>query len=269
MEMARAIAAGEFSVYYQPRFAAGTLVPVSAEALVRWTARPDMSPDRFIPRLERNGAIEPLTMFVVATVCQDIHRLRNALGVNPKISINISPALFSKSLFADGLLDFISMNGIRPSMIEMEITESFVTHDLGAVVTSVTKLRDAGFEIALDDFGTGMSSLHYLDILPASTIKIDRHFVTGIGARPTCERIVASVLDMARAANVSTVVEGVETVAQLKYVSDLGCNEAQGFLLAHPMPFNDFLAFMLRHHKPRLQLVAAIPPLHTLSPEGC
>lgn len=244
-DLSRSIAAGEFSVYYQPRFSVDGGVCVSAEALVRWTARPDFMPSLFIPRMERDGSIGAITMFVVETVCRDIGRMKECLpGFCPKISINIAPCLFRDELFVVRLQEAISSHRISPSQVELEITESSVLQDFDAVVSSAASLRAAGFDLALDDFGTGLSSLHYLDLLPASVVKIDRHFITGIGVRRASDRIVSSIIRLVRDMGMLSVAEGVETSAQLSYVADHGCDEAQGFLFARPMPFNEFLLFM-------------------------
>ncbi len=272
MTTACAIASGEFGVYYQPRFEARTLAPVSAEALVRWLPDPTLSPCAFIPKMERNGSIGDLTMFVLATVCQDIHQFRARMGCWPKVSVNISPALFRDPQSASQLADLVATYGVPPSVIEMEITEGFIQIDLETVVTAVRQLSAAGFEIALDDFGTGMSSLHYLDLMPASTIKIDRHFIIGAGARPTCARIVSSVVKLARESGLASVAEGVETAEQLKYVSALGCHEIQGFLLARPTPFDAYLTFtefMLRRRLPSPRPEEGRPQPRILLPQGC
>lgn len=251
-DISRCIAAGEFSVYYQPRFSVRTGVCVSAEALVRWVTRPESLPDLFISGMERNGCIGVITKFVIETVCRDIGALNEITGACPKISINIAPALFLDELFVIKLQDIISSQGIKPHQVELEITESSVLTDFDAVIRSAATLRAAGFELALDDFGTGLSSLHYLDMVPASVVKIDRHFISGIGVRRTSDYIVASIARLARDMGMLSVAEGVENPAQLSFVTDHGCDEVQGFLLARPMPFGDFMKFIMAE-QPRQQ----------------
>lgn len=262
-----AIAKGEFNVYYQPRFDVRTLTPVSAEALVRWIPEPRLTPGAFIPEMERNGSIAELTALVMDTVCTDLRHLHSKLGFYPKISVNISPALFRDPSAVPRLAGIVALNGIKSSMIEMEITEGYVAIDVEAVIAAARRFSEAGFEIALDDFGTGMSSLHYLDVMPVSTIKIDRHFISGVGSRTTCDHIVSSMVRLARETGVMSVAEGVETIEQLKYIAGLGCDEAQGFLLARPMPFDDYLNFNLRYPQARQEEDQAQSRI--LLPQGC
>lgn len=250
-EVGRSLEAGEFSVYYQPRLSIETGACVSVEALLRWTARPGSTPGDFIPNMEQNGDMSMATTFVVDTVCRDIWRMKGVLpGPIPKVSINIAPSLFLDDLFVTRLLNDIGSRHVRPAEIELEITESSVLQDFDAVISSAAALRTAGFDLALDDFGTGLSSLHYLDLLPVSVIKIDRHFVGGIGVRRASDQIVASIIRLAKDMSMVAVAEGVETQAQFDYVAAHGCDEVQGYLLAKPMPFNEFLAFFLANCSP-------------------
>lgn len=239
-----AIAAGEFCVYYQPRFSVTTRLPGAAEALLRWATRPDISPDVFVPEMERNGHIEAATLFITESVCKHIRYLQSSLGFSPKIAINIPPALLCDNKFAGRLRALVDSYEVPPNLIEIEITESTLAHDFASVVNSATLLRTDGHDIALDDFGTGFSGLRYLDLVPASVIKIDRHFVSGLGSRKTCDMIVAAVAQMARDSGMITVAEGVETQSQLDHIARLGYNEAQGFLLGMPMPFDEFFTFL-------------------------
>ncbi len=262
-----AIAAGEFCVYYQPRFSMKRRTPCAAEALIRWPARPELSPEVFVPEMERNGHIEALTMFVAEAVCQHIHNLRSSLGFSPKIAINVPPALLSDKSFLARMCDLVAAYDVSPELIEIEITESSFAPDISALVSSAETLRSKGFGVALDDFGTGFSGLRYLDLIPASIIKMDRHFVSGLGKRKTCDMIVASVARMARETGLIAVAEGVETQAQLDHVTALGYNEVQGFLLGHPMPFVQFLSFLAGHRAQQQKAGTAQP--HILLPAGC
>lgn len=263
-----AIAAGEFCVYYQPRFSMKKrLNPCAAEALIRWSAQPGLSPEMFVTEMERNGHIEALTMFVAESVCQHIHNLQSSLGISPKIAINVPPALLSDKGFLARMCALIAAYDVSPELIEIEITESSIAPDILALVSSVEMLRSAGFGVALDDFGAGFSGLRYLDLIPASIIKMDRHFVSGLGKRKTCDMIVASVARMARETGMIAVAEGVETQAQLDYVAALGYNEVQGFLLGRPMPFGQFISF-LAGYRARHQKAGTAQP-RILLPAGC
>lgn len=263
-DLRKAIEVSEFSVCYQPRFSLETGAPRAAEALVRWGER---RPGVFIPEMERNGNIRAVTMFVVQTVCAHIHRIQENLGCCPRISLNISPVLFCDKDFIANLRSIIAEQGIPPSMIELEITESAVAHDFLSVVKSAKIVREDGHDLALDDFGTGFSGLRYLDMIPASIIKLDRHFVGGLGKRKTCDVIVASVAHLASETGMITVAEGVENRAQLKAVTDLGYDEVQGFLMAKPMPFLEFVAFLSKHLPQKR--AATTPQLHNCALVSC
>lgn len=261
-----AIAAGEFCVHYQPRFSVATRLPASAEALLRWPSRPGITPDVFVPEMERGGHIETITMVVVESVCKHIIHLQSSLGISPKIAVNIPPALLCDNKFVTNLRTLVSSYDVSPTLIEIEITESTLAHDIASVVRSATRLRADGHDIALDDFGTGFSGLRYLDLIPASVIKIDRHFVNGLGKRKTCDMIVAAVAQMARDSGMVAVAEGVETKDQLDHVAGLDYNEAQGFLLGRAMPFGEFFTFLVAH---RTRQKVKTPQPHTLLPAGC
>lgn len=224
--------------------------------------------DRVILGLERNGMIEDTTLFVITTVCAHMRRLKASVGYSPKVAINISPLLFHTPWFVSEARRIIEHNEIPPSMIEFEITESRIVHNIDVVSKAATELRNEGFGIALDDFGTGFSGLRYLDSIPASALKIDRHFVSGLGQRQTCDAIVESVARLAAATGVIAVAEGIETQTQLSAVIDMGYDELQGFLLAKPIPFPDLAVFLrqFNHDQPYPES-AALHHSHLL--EGC
>lgn len=212
------------------------------EALLRWD-RP-FSTERVILKLEQNGLIHDVTLFVIATICSNIKILRSKVGCSPRVAINVSPVLFSNPWFIKEARRVIDHYKIDPTMIEFEITESRIAHDIEAVSRVAKSLRAEGYGIALDDFGAGFSGLRYLDMIPASALKIDRHFIEGLGERKTCDAIVANVAKLALETGLIAVAEGVETEAQMKMVVDMGYGEIQGFLLAKPMPFSSLVVFL-------------------------
>lgn len=219
--------------------------------------------------MEVNGYIEAITMFVAESVCKHIKYLHSSLGFSPKIAINVPPTLLCDKHFVTRLRKLFNSAacGVPPELIEIEITESTTAHDHTAVVNSASQLRSDGHDIALDDFGTGFSGLRNLDLIPASIIKIDRHFVNGLGERKTCDMIVASVARMARDSSMIAVAEGIETHAQLEHVTSLGYHEAQGFLLGKPMPPKAFFSFLAARPQDPQKTQMAQPRI--LSPAGC
>lgn len=242
VELNKAVKDGEFRVYYQPRFSARNQTPEMVEALLRWDKKYPI--DQVVLKLEQNGLIQDVTLMVVASVCSHMRKLKETIGCSPKVAINMSPLLFADPWFMQEVQKVIQQNGVPPPMIEFEITESRFSHDIESVGRIAIELRQEGFGIGLDDFGVGFSGLKYLDSIPASALKIDRHFIDGLGRREKCDAIVASVAKLAYDAGMIAVAEGIETEAQLRTVKNMGYDELQGFLLAKPMSFADLAAFL-------------------------
>lgn len=256
---------GEFMVYYQPRFSAGSQSPEMVEALLRFAGKGNkkISTETLVHELERSGAIGGVTTFVVRTVCSHILQLTRSLGYSPKVAINMAPTLFTDFGFMQGIQKIIQDNNINPTMIEFEITESTMVNDIVSAGHAATDLRKSGFGIGLDDFGSGFCGLKYLDAIPATALKIDRHFICGLGHREKCNTIVAVAARLADAMGMVAVAEGVETQKQLSLVTQMGYGEVQGFLLARPMSFKE-LAIFLNPHQPSDEAL-----LHSRSIAGC
>jgi EAL domain-containing protein (putative c-di-GMP-specific phosphodiesterase class I) len=184
------------------------------------------------------------------------------------MAINISPILFADKRFVRDARQIIDAHGIPPHMIEFEITESLHVHDIDQVSKTARELMDDGFGIGIDDFGTGFSSLKYLDTIPASTLKIDRHFIEGIGKRAKCNLIAETVARLAIDAGMIAVAEGIETNEQLDAVINMGYDELQGFLLAKPMSLSGLEVFLKGFNQDcRPPSNAAL--LHSHFQEGC
>jgi len=240
--------ARNFTVFYQPRFALtpGEPTMTRAEALLRRADNVDAPVFPLIAQAERDGHIGALTEFVARRVCRAINQMLWAVGFSPCISINISPALLQNKVFINNLRALIKSHSVDPQMIEFEITESCNVDDYSNARSCCDALRDDGFGLALDDFGTGLSGLRRLDMFPVSAIKLDRHFIGGIGVRQTSEIIVSTTADIARQFGITAVAEGIETEHQLNHVIRCGYQEAQGFMLARPMPLRDLLMHLHR-----------------------
>lgn len=236
------------------------------EALLRWD-RP-YGTERVILKLEQNGLIHDVTLFVMAVICSNIRSLKKTFGHSPKVAINVSPILFSNPWFIKEARRIVNQNQIDPNMIEFEITESRIAHDIQTVGRVAKSLRADGYGIALDDFGAGFSGLRYLDMIPASVLKIDRHFIEGLGIRNTCDAIVASVAKIALDTGLIAVAEGIETEKQKNSVVAMGYDELQGFLLAKPMSFSNLMAFLEQIKFRRDPLQDAVQ-LHSHSTINC
>ncbi len=234
--MKKAISDKEFSLHYQPLFAAEDQKLVGFEALIRWTS-PEMgtvSPGIFIPAAEETRLILPIGEWVLRTACEFMKRLNKMSGAGLTISINISILQLQQPNFAQMVLDIIEQNQLSPEHLELEITESVLIQYLHDVWDNITLLKQNGVRIALDDFGTGYSSLNYLTQLPINTLKIDRSFIERIGIVEDSKVIIGSIISISKKMGIITVAEGVETADQLNYLQEVECDIIQGFLLGKP-----------------------------------
>jgi diguanylate cyclase (GGDEF)-like protein len=225
--------ADQLSVAFQPLFSGRTGEIAGAEALVRWN-HPKLgpiSPVRFVPIAEGSGLIEPLGEFVLRTAMHF-----GARWPGRRIAVNISPVQLRNPHFADHVLDRLVETGMRPSDLELEITEGILLDGKSAAVETIKDLRQAGIRVALDDFGTGYSSLNYLKRYPVDSIKIDRSFVAQLGTSDPSTAIVSAMVTLAHALGIEVTAEGVETQEQMNILKGMGCNVFQGFLLSRPIP---------------------------------
>jgi len=245
-----AINDGELQLHYQPiRHARGGLL-VGAEALLRWT-HPKLGlvpPREFLAVAEDTGQIVPIGEWVFGMVCEQLRRWRLA-GLAPlPVSVNLSGFQLRDS----GLLAFVANaleeSGTSPAMIELEITESTLMSDDDFTRDTLSELKATGVGFALDDFGTGYSSLGYLRRFPFDAVKIDRAFVQDIVSDPGGQGLTRGVIDMAHGLGLRVVAEGVETVAELEFLQETGCDCIQGHLISPPLPAAEFTRY-LEHEK--------------------
>jgi diguanylate cyclase (GGDEF)-like protein/PAS domain S-box-containing protein len=254
-ELRTAIEQDELFLELQPEvdLASGELVGV--EALVRWhhPTRGVLAPGEFIDIAEDAGLVVPLGALVLDRACQ-LATAWSARHGDFTVACNVSPLQLQDDSFVTVVADTLARHGTTPSTLRLELTESALLTARSAGVLS--DLRDLGVRLAIDDFGTGYSSLSYLDRLPVDALKIDRsflaHIVTGEERAPLIEAIVG----IARALDLHVVAEGVETPAQRKLVSDLGCQSGQGFLFGRPLE-REQIDVLLERRRPRL---VAVPP---------
>ncbi len=216
-----------------------------AEALVRWIdpVRGTVSPAQFIPLAEESDLIFPIGRWVLETACQQIKRWDKQPQLEHLIlSINVSAREFSREDFVDDVLGLIASSGINPGRLCIEITESMLLHDAETAVSKMSVLRQAGVLFSLDDFGTGYSSLSYLKRLPLSELKIDQSFLHGIESNANDLAIVNTIIALGKTLGLSVIAEGVETESQRQTLIKLGCTRFQGYLIAKPVPVNEFEA---------------------------
>jgi diguanylate cyclase (GGDEF)-like protein len=249
-DLRRAAAARELEVHYQPIIDLRTGSIAMAEALVRWHHPEEgpIPPSVFIPTAEATGAISAVSDLVLSTVARDVAgwSREGILPPRARIAVNISPTEFEQRDFTERLAATLADEGVSPSQLELEITESLLVEDMRAAAARLELLDDLGFLIALDDFGTGYSSLSYLHTLPFHTLKIDRRFVGDL-RDDRSGTITRAILTLAHNLGIVAVAEGVETDGQRTFLAEAGCDLVQGFLYAPPMPRVAFERFLTEH----------------------
>ena len=238
-----------FELFYQPKFDLdNTTLVIGAEALLRWKD-PELgivSPQDFIAIAERSGLISAVTEFVIDSVCKQIAQWKMAGIKVPTIALNVSARDLLAAGFSNKLIGVLDRYQLEYCAIQLEITEGSLLDNNQVVFDNLTVASAHGIKIAIDDFGTGYSSLSYLKRLPLSELKIDKSFVDGLGYEKEDEAITLAIISLAKALELQTVAEGVETKQQLAWLDQHGCNMAQGFALAKPMPLHEFEDMLAR-----------------------
>jgi diguanylate cyclase (GGDEF)-like protein/PAS domain S-box-containing protein len=235
----------EFVLHYQPKVDSETGAIVGLEALIRWQS-PELGlvpPVQFIPLLEQTGLILQVGNWALRRAALD-HRAWSERGLKaPRIAVNVSPIQMRQRNFV-AVVEQAIREGLAPTGIDLEITESLVMEDVQANIAKLKALRALGMSIAIDDFGTGYSSLAYLAQLPVQTLKIDRSFVKGMHTDPNAMSLISTIIQLAHSLRLKVVAEGVETDDQAKFLRLLRCDELQGYLFSKPLPA-DALALRL------------------------
>ena len=246
LELRRALERREFSLHYQAKIDLTNGQPCGAEALLRWNhpERGSVAPVEFIPVLEETGLIVPVGEWVLKRACEDLKSWQREGAPGMPVAVNLSARQFRQHDLEERIRAIVHGAGIDPSLIELEITESQLMHDPDHAVRVLHALGQAGVRIAIDDFGTGYSSLAYLTRFPLASLKIDRSFVADVLDDEADATIVRTIVDMAHTLGFTVIAEGVELDTQAAFLRTLGCEQAQGFLFARPMPAAEFSALI-------------------------
>ncbi len=236
-DLRRALAEGGLEVHFQPFTAIGSRHIVGAEALARWShpVHGPVPPSEFIPLAEQAGLIGALGAWVLRTACAQAAQWDGLC-----LAVNLSPEQVRRSGIVEQVRTILEETGLPPSRLELEITEGCLLHETPQTLTTLTRLRALGVSIALDDFGTGFSSLSYLRRYPFSKLKVDRSFVDSMADDAATQAIVQAVVALGRSLSMRVIAEGVETEAQLGMLSEMDCDEAQGYLLGRPCNAAEF-----------------------------
>ncbi|MCR4542394.1 EAL domain-containing protein [Pseudomonas sp. 18.1.10] len=247
-DLRNAVEQQQFCLHYQPKFDAVSGIPVGAEALLRWEHPQQglLLPATFIELAEKTGLIIPIGEWVLNEACRQM-RLWYAQGYEDwRIAVNLSAMQFCHAGLVKSVASALDRHQLPANSLTLEITETTAMSDADASMTVLQLLSDMGVDLSIDDFGTGYSSLMYLKRLPANELKIDRGFVRDLEHDGDDAAIVSAIVALGHALGLRIVAEGVETDVQQNFLTRLGCNSLQGYLLGHPLPAERFMADIQR-----------------------
>ncbi|MBV8926030.1 MAG: EAL domain-containing protein [Bradyrhizobium sp.] len=247
-DLSMAIRNGELSLYFQPQAISASTVEESEiigfEALARWLhpVRGFVPPGEFIPLAEESGLIVEMGEWILREACREA-----ASWPKPRqIAVNLSPAQFVHGDLVGLVHSILLETGLSPGRLELEITEGVLIEDFDRGLALLRRLKALGVRISMDDFGSGYSSLSYLQAFPFDKIKVDRAFVINLGRNPQSAAIISAVIDLGHGLGMSLVAEGVETVEQLAFLADEGCDAVQGYLIGKPLPIGQYATLVGR-----------------------
>lgn len=244
-QLRQAISKGEICAHYQPKVNLQTQRISSVEALARWN-HPQLglvSPAVFIPIAEETGLIKTITEQVLEQACNHA-RHWHQLGYPIAVSVNLSVHHVRQGNIYSLVVKTLAKTGLPAHLLELELTENHLLDNAENVIAEFTRLRELGVRLAIDDFGTGFSSLNYLKIFPANTIKIDQCFIQGVASNNADAQITKAVISMAHNLDIKVVAEGIETREQLDFLSESGCDELQGYYISRPLPAEHILGLL-------------------------
>jgi EAL domain-containing protein (putative c-di-GMP-specific phosphodiesterase class I) len=238
----------QFVLHYQPKVELEGRGIVGLEALIRWQS-PELGlvpPMKFLPLLEETGLILPVGAWALKRATLD-HRNWVEQGLKPpRVAVNVSTIQLRQRDFV-GILEQAIMEGVAPTGLDLEITESLIMEDVQHTIEKLLEVRKLGIGIAIDDFGTGYSSLSYLARLPVSTLKIDRSFIITMLENPDATTLIQTIISMAHSLRLKVVAEGVETEEQATMLKLLRCDQMQGYLFSKPLPLEEVTALLRRN----------------------
>jgi diguanylate cyclase (GGDEF)-like protein/PAS domain S-box-containing protein len=245
-QLRRALERREFRVVYQPKVDIRSGQVTGVEALLRWTspALGPVSPASFIPIAENTGLILPIGAWVLATACASASAWARELGAPVKVAVNLSIRQFHQKDLVPVVRQVLADTGLPAASLELEITESTAMSGREHVDTLLTGIRELGVELSIDDFGTGYSSLAYLKRFPVQRLKVDRAFVHDLGRDVDSSAIIRAIVTLGHGLQMRIVAEGVETAAQLALLSELDCDEYQGYLFSRPVEADEVVPLL-------------------------
>ncbi len=256
-DLQTAIENNQFQLYFQPQvdLAGGQII--GAEALLRWVhpQRSFIPPDYFIPIAEKTRFIDDITEWTI----------RNALWLirdwpetseTLRVSVNLSPKVLGDESLTESIVNSAKIFNADLQCLTLEITESALMEDISKTIIILEQLRAEGINISIDDFGSGYSSMAYFKNIPANELKIDKSFVTNMLENPANLHIVSSIIDMAQGFGLKVIAEGIEDLQTYEKLQEMGCDIAQGYYVAKPMPNDDYIKWFNQYTEVTDQLSA-------------
>ncbi|MDO6709436.1 EAL domain-containing protein [Aliiglaciecola sp. 2_MG-2023] len=243
--MRSAIVDNHFQLFFQPQYSLKEKRIIGAEVLIRWQLDEQwISPSEFIPLAEHSGLILPLGDWILTSVCQKAQHIV-AMGFEDiVIAVNISPKQFSAPNFVKMVKRALLSSGLAAKNLELEITEGVLFNKEADTINTLNQLNQMGIKLAIDDFGTGYSSLSYLQVFPVTKLKIDQSFVRNMHLNKADKSIVRSVIELGNELGVTLIAEGVEESEQVDLLTQMGCDEIQGYWLSKPLDESYFSHFL-------------------------
>ncbi len=247
-QLRKAIERGELDLHYQPQLDVVTGKFCGLEALLRWDSHElgRISPAEFIPLAEETGLIVSIGEWVLRKACQQAKKLQDQNIPFNRMAVNVSAIQFLHKGFSSLVTKILAETGLKPDVLELELTESVLINDEDIVLNVLQSLKKIGVQLAIDDFGTGYSSLSRLKSFPIDRLKIDQGFVRNIEQDSDNAAIVVAVIAMAEGMDMKVIAEGVETDGQLAFLKNKRCNEVQGYLLSKPLPSAQIEEFLMK-----------------------
>lgn len=256
----RALERDQLVLYYQSKIDLKTGRIVGAEALMRWQ-HPDMGlvlPTQFIALAEETGLINSIGNWALYEVCRQNQAWQNAKLRPITIAVNLSARQFDDDALYDTVADALTVSGLDPIWLELEITESLIMRNADQTVNVLQRFSDLGLNISIDDFGTGYSSLSYLKCFPVDSLKVDRSFIRGTPQDADDSAITRAIIAMSHSLGLKVIAEGVETEEQLEFLRALECDQVQGYIFSEPLTADEF-ADLLRIDNLRQLKPASMP----------
>ena len=247
-EFKKALKDDQLLLYYQPIIDLKTSQIIGFESLMRWN-HPEkgfLPPDLFIPIIEQSGLIVEASRWVLGQSCRTLAKIQETFQDSRKlfVSVNFSSVDISDSGFQQHFNAALHENNLTPKQIHIEITERLLMDQPDIAQETLQKCRDLGASVSIDDFGTGYSSLSYLHHFPINVLKIDRSFITNIEDKASSRELVKSIIALGQNMGMKIIAEGIEKEEQKQILKDMGCDAAQGYFIAKPLPEHDLFAFL-------------------------